>query len=312
MNIFRGSCCSIFGVILFFLLRGSCGDSKAVNIEHKAVGSSLHLMLDHPKENYTLVQWKLNETVFAEYYESNLKILTPKLFARRLRMNLSDLSLTVEELKFQDSGIFSIVAEGHHTQYETKCIVLHVHDLIRDVQIKSNSTWQQSKNMCTFHLQCLVLGDRNPSYSWSGLYVGSEQYLQFSLNPEVSNTFNCTANNSVSIKTATMNVKCSEESISNITGLPQYLLIAVGTGIMGTVILSGITAAYCRWRHKGIGDSEEGITVYEDVKPGGTAEKVKRSESIVNGMSIYETVDDTKVISNMIESIQHHSALQAR
>ncbi|XP_052006626.1 uncharacterized protein si:cabz01074944.1 isoform X2 [Xyrauchen texanus] len=257
-------------------------------------------MLEHPKESYNLVQWKFNDTIFAEYDETlNFKILAPKLFARRLRMNQSDLSLTVEELEFQDSGIFSIVAEGNHTQYETKFIQLHVHDLIRDVQIKYNSTWQHSKNMCTFHLQCLVFGDMNPSYSWSRHYVGSEQYLQFDLSLEQNNTFSCTANNSVSIKTAAVNVKCSEES-----SIPQkYLLIAVGTGIVGIVILVGITAACCRWRPKGKGDGEEGKTVYEDVKPGGIAKKVKRSESVVNGMSIYETVDDTKVISNMPQTL---------
>ncbi|XP_051567983.1 uncharacterized protein LOC127448990 [Myxocyprinus asiaticus] len=295
MNIFQESCCSIFGILLFFLLQGSCV------IVHKAVGSSLHLMHDIPKENLSLVQWKLNGTIFAEYDGTKLKDLK-KVFAGRLRT--SDISVTVEELHFQDSGSFSIVAEGPHSkQYKTKVIELHVQDLIRNVQIKSNFTWQESKNMCTFHLHCLVSGNLKPSYSWSGFEVGSEQHLHFSLHPAMSVTLNCTANNSVSIKSATLTVKCSEESISSFLQY-KYLMIAVGTGIVGIVMLSGIIAVCCRWRtRKGKGDSEAEITMYEDVNSGGTAKKKKRTESVVNGISIYETVDDTRIKSNMPQTL---------
>ncbi|XP_051993027.1 T-cell surface antigen CD2-like isoform X2 [Xyrauchen texanus] len=268
MNTFQESCCSIFGILLFFLLQGSCV------IVHKAVGSSLRLMHDIPKENLSLVQWKLNETMFAEYDGTKFNDVKQNIFAGRLRMNLSmsHISVTVEELHFQDSGRFSIVAEGPQSkQYKTQDIELHVQDPIRDVQIKSNFTWQESKNTCTFHLHCLVSGDLKPSYNWSGYEVGSEQHLHFNLHPSMSVTLNCTASNRVSIKSSTLTVKCSEESISSFLQY-KYLLIAVGTGIMGILMLSGIIAACCRWRtNKEKGESEAEITVYEDVNSGGTA-----------------------------------------
>uniref|UniRef100_A0A673FXQ9 V-set and immunoglobulin domain-containing protein 8-like n=2 Tax=Sinocyclocheilus rhinocerous TaxID=307959 RepID=A0A673FXQ9_9TELE len=238
-------------------------------------------------------------------------------------MNKDNISVTVTDLKLQDYGRFSMVAEGKTQQYETKLIVLHVRELIRDVQIESSVSRLQSENICMFHLRCLASGgDLNLSYSWSGHQIQTHgSHLNISLRPAENTTLTCTANNTFSVKYATKTVVCTEKpddsSISSDAGFPQkYLLIAVGVGIIVVVIFGGTLAVCCRCRNnKGQGESEAGITVYEDVNADATAKK--RSESVVNGMSIYETVDDKKLSQNLPQTLydkinyQRHPAVSA-
>ncbi len=42
-------------------------------------------------------------------------------------MNEDNISVTVSDLKLQDSGNFSVVAERNSRQYKTTFIILHVH-----------------------------------------------------------------------------------------------------------------------------------------------------------------------------------------
>ncbi len=108
-----------------FCIVGSCVDPDA-EVVHKAVGDSLELIANYPKDDLE-VQWKYNEIDFAEYRKNNLKKVKPDLFHERLKMNKDNISVTVSDLKLQDSGSFYIVAEGQSTQYKIKFIVLHVH-----------------------------------------------------------------------------------------------------------------------------------------------------------------------------------------
>ncbi|XP_057199472.1 uncharacterized protein si:cabz01074944.1 isoform X2 [Triplophysa rosa] len=258
--------CSIFEVLLFLLQQESCAEKKP-EIVHKAVGSSLHLITDHPKENLTQVEWKFCQKTFAEYDRSIFSLLIPDLFDGRLHTNESDVSVTVKNLQLSDSGNFQIVQEGNRIQYGTKEIQLHVHDPIGDVNIQNN--------------------------------VGNGPHLSFNLTAEARATLNCTANNSVSVKYMTQTVMCKKENGSNVTsGIPQdLLLIAGGAGIVGIAMIIGIIGACYKWRNLK-GQSEAGITVYEDVNPESVIKK--RSESTNNGMSIYETVDDMKVTPNLL------------
>ncbi|XP_016116583.1 uncharacterized protein [Sinocyclocheilus grahami] len=319
MNVFQESRCSILGVLLVFLLQGSCVDPDA-EVVHKAAGDSLELIADYPKYGLEVL-WKYYDTLFAEYRKEDFQKVTPGLFHKRLKMNKNNISVTVADLKLQDSGRFSIVAEDKFKQYETKFIVLHVHDLIRDVQIESSVTRLQ--DICMFHLRCLAFGaGLNLSYSWSGHQIQTQgSHLNISLRLAENTTLTCTANNTLGVKYATKTVVCTDKpddsSISSDAGFPQkYVLIAVGVGIIVVVIFSGTLAVCCRCRNiKGQGESEAGITVYEDVNADATAKK--RSESVANGMSIYETVDDKKLSQNLPQTLydkinyQRHPAVSA-
>nr|XP_055051463.1 natural killer cell receptor 2B4 isoform X3 [Misgurnus anguillicaudatus] len=295
MNTIQGFCCSIFGV-LFFLLQGLCAETEVV---HRAVGSSLELIPDHPKTNLTDVKWTFNETVFAEYTKNELKLLRDNLFAGWLEKG--DISITVNNLQLQDSGLFSIVQEGHSGQYETKFIQLHVHDLIRNVTIEHNEIWLQSKNICTFNLWCLVSDNVNTSYHWSGYPNNKGSHLNISLTPEVSATLNCTVSNIVSVNYTTKTVKCSE-TLGQGFLKKNLLLISIVAGAVCIAVAIGIIAVcYRRRAQKGKGESEAGITVYEDVNVDPVAKK--RSDSTINGTSIYETVQDVRVTSNMPQTV---------
>ncbi|XP_056588482.1 uncharacterized protein si:cabz01074944.1 isoform X2 [Triplophysa dalaica] len=250
----------IFGVLLFLLQQETCAEKKP-EILHKAVGSSLHLFTDYPKDSLTQIEWKFCQKTFAEYYQSKFTLFTDinYSFYGRLHTNESDISVTVKNLQLNDSGKFSIVQEGDGIQFETKEIQLHVHDPISAVKIQNNVNWLQSKNMCTFHLHCVTFGHVNASFNWSGYQVGNGPHLSFNLTAEARATLNCTASNRISVKYTTTTVMCKKENGSNVTS----------------------------------GESEAGITVYEDIKPDSVMKK--RSESMNNGMTIYETVDDMKV-----------------
>ncbi len=104
---------------------GSCVDPDA-EVVHKAVGDSLELIANHPKDDLE-VQWKYNNAPFAEYRKNNLKKVKPDLFHERLKMNEDNISVTVSDLKLQDSGNFSVIAERNSRQYKTTFIILHVH-----------------------------------------------------------------------------------------------------------------------------------------------------------------------------------------
>ncbi len=104
---------------------GSCVDPDP-EVVYKAVGDSLELIANYPKDDLE-VEWNYNDTPFAEYRKNYLNKVNPDLFHERLKMNKDDISVTVSDLKLQDSGRFHIVAEGKSKQYKTKFIILHVH-----------------------------------------------------------------------------------------------------------------------------------------------------------------------------------------
>lgn len=94
---------------------------------HKAVGSSLDLFTEHPKTNLTEIKWKFNQEAFAECNGATFNIYKPGLFNGRLHVNLNDISVTLQNLQLNDSGIFQIVQQEVDKQYDTKKIQLHVY-----------------------------------------------------------------------------------------------------------------------------------------------------------------------------------------
>ncbi len=108
-----------------FCIVGSCVDADP-EVVYKAVGDSLELIANYPKDNLE-VEWKYNDTLFAEYRNKDFQKVNPDLFHERLKMNEDNISVTVSDLKLQDSGRFSVIAERKSTQYKTTYIVLHVH-----------------------------------------------------------------------------------------------------------------------------------------------------------------------------------------
>lgn len=104
---------------------GSRAESDEVHV-HKAVGDSLDLIANYTKEGLE-VKWKYNDDVLAEYDKDQMNLVKSQLFPKRLKMYKDNISITIEDLKLQDSGRFSIVVEKNSDQCPTKVFVLHVH-----------------------------------------------------------------------------------------------------------------------------------------------------------------------------------------
>uniref|UniRef100_A0A8C7DE58 Uncharacterized protein n=1 Tax=Oncorhynchus kisutch TaxID=8019 RepID=A0A8C7DE58_ONCKI len=184
-------------------------------------------------------------------------------FVGRLKMNAENYSLTVRELTLQDSGDFLLTT---------------------DIKLLANHSW----------LVCNVSCYPNITYTWErdNEISGDAQQIYFSLSPAERNiSVKCNASNLVSWKTAFEMAKCSNDTNhpslivcveQYVTGLTWYT-IYIGISVGGAVVLIltvAVAVCYCR----GQSNTEDliDITIYADT----------RSNSHVNPISIYETVND--------------------
>ncbi|XP_053537514.1 SLAM family member 8-like isoform X1 [Ictalurus punctatus] len=209
MQDFHGYTVSISGVLLFALLQGVCGVLADAVMVLK-VGSSLDLPVQYPIESLLLVQWVFNGKIFAEYSTDQSYTLLESQFSGRLKEDNDRVGVTVQDLQPQDSGTFSVTAEGTETQLPTQTFKVYIQIPITAVQIGKNQAWILSTNSCDVDVKCAAPGAESVSYLWSGYKTGSGAQLQFSLSPaEGAVTLNCTAANNVSSSSATETLNCS-------------------------------------------------------------------------------------------------------
>ncbi|KAF7705762.1 hypothetical protein HF521_019016, partial [Silurus meridionalis] len=263
------------------------------------VGSSLDLPFNNPIESGLSVQWKFNSTTFSEYRTDQNFTFLKSQFSKRLKENYNPVGVTVQDLQPQDSGTFSVVAKSISRQYTTQIFKVYVQSPITSVQIEKSQTWPVSTNSCNVDVKCAALGAENVSYQWSGYKTARGAQLQLSLSPaEGAVTLNCTASNNVSSSSASETLSCEQTRTSTI---PLYIWITTAGG--GLLLLFAVIAAliYCWKSRKNIIPHEGGNTVYADVdvNAGHSGQKNKRSDSVVNGMTVYETVDDLRTDPEM-------------
>nr|XP_029530112.1 SLAM family member 8-like isoform X2 [Oncorhynchus nerka] len=184
-----------------------------ISLFNKAVGDSVELPSGLEREGIKSMEWKYKEMVIAEF-DRNISLPRSQ-FKGRLEMNDSNFSLTIQELSLQDSGEFLVSAASNKGgQIPTKTIHLQVHEPISKVVIQKEITLLANQS-CSVWLLCNVSIGSNLSYTWER---GNEKYrddeqIHFSLSPadgDISVT--CTASNSVSEKSASATVKCSNDT----------------------------------------------------------------------------------------------------
>uniref|UniRef100_A0A673ZP53 SLAM family member 5-like n=1 Tax=Salmo trutta TaxID=8032 RepID=A0A673ZP53_SALTR len=272
-----------------------CVSGVGISLFNKAVGDSVELPSGLEREGINSMEWKYKEMVIAEF-DGNVS-LPKSQFEGRLEMNDSNLSLIIRELSLQDSGEFLVSAasnKGH--QIPTKTIHLQVHEPISKVEIQKEIKLLANQS-CSVWLLCNVSVSSNRSYTWergNETYRDDEQ-IHFSLSPvdgDISVT--CTASNSVSEKSSSATVKCSND-----TTTPEYdtwmkwymIYIVVPVGVAVVLILTvAVAVYYCRGRCNTADLTDD------------TRMKDTRSNSQV--MSIYETVEDLAVpILNMPQTL---------
>ncbi|TRY81880.1 hypothetical protein DNTS_004956 [Danionella cerebrum] len=253
MNSLHKFTCFASAFWTFFLLQGSNADKEPV--VHKAVGSSLELKPDHPKDSLTLVEWQFNQNTFAEYSNEQIKIK----------------------------------------------------DVLENVKIIKNKSGESQRNICIFHLRCEASGHSGVSFIWSGHQERRGADLDISLRPAERATLTCTANNTLGTKNTTETLECSETTQPTNGSIfsQKNLMVVVGVSIasvMVVIIIFGTTAVlYKLKKNKGKAKSEADITIYDDVNT--EPKQKKRSESVVNGAWIYETVDDVQVSKHKPQTV---------
>ncbi|KAK3546618.1 hypothetical protein QTP70_031230 [Hemibagrus guttatus] len=299
---FHGYRISVFGVLMFGILQGLCVVSADTATEKVLkVGSSLDLTVTYPKNSVSFVQWNFKGKTFAEYTPSRNYTLQGSQFSGRLKVARDLIGVTLQDLQPQDSGTFSIVAV-EVTQHPTQFIKVYIQNPIRAVQIERTQRWLLSTNSCEVDVKCAAHGAENVSYLWSGYKIANGAQLQFNLSAaEGAITLNCTAANNISSSFTTETLSCSTEQPE--TDVTMYVWIAVAGGAFILLIVSLTVALIC-WRKSQKDDSAaaDGNTLYAEVTPGAFTKKDKRSDSVANGMTLYETVDDLR--NNMEKTAQ--------
>ncbi|XP_076850322.1 uncharacterized protein LOC143500196 [Brachyhypopomus gauderio] len=185
MRVCHVYCVSYWSSLLLGVLQGVCAVADVNTVtEHRTTGRSLLLPLGWPKDNVTYAVWSFNGNILAVYVDKQIHKPNNLQFEGRLKVDNITVSVEVEHLQVQDSGTFSIVADGTINQFPTK----------------------------TINLIVAASEDQSASYTWSGYQNGSGALLYFTLPPaEGDITLICTAVNSVSSQTATKPLECRPE-----------------------------------------------------------------------------------------------------
>eukprot|EP00063_Salmo_salar_P087765 XP_014062600.1 PREDICTED: uncharacterized protein LOC106608916 [Salmo salar] len=242
-------------------------------IINKRVGDSVELLAGLERGHFKSLEWK--------YMGKDIKELNSEVvyspgsqFEGRLKMNTKNFSLTVKELTLQDF----LLTGG---QIGSKTITLKVHD----IKLLANHS-------CTVRLVCNVSCYSNMTYTWErdNEIYGDAQQIHFSLSPvELNISVKCNASNLVSWKTASMTVKCSNHTTT--TGLVWftiYIRVSVG-GAVVLILTVAVAVCYCRGRSNTEDLTDN--TIYANVMDN-TRIRDTRSNSHINPISIYETVND--------------------
>ncbi|XP_044197689.1 SLAM family member 8 isoform X2 [Thunnus albacares] len=290
-------CCLsyIFTHSAFLLLWACLYDVEASSCDrtiHKKVGDTVELPSCLPTVGVNSAYWKHKDTIVAEK-----SIGVTSQFMGRVDLNPTDFSLTVRRLTLQDSGVFSLISEVNDTQRDTVSITLQVHEPIMKQPILSvNSTWHALNEFCIVVLECSAPSDRKVSYNWTVMnQTISGSRLQYNIQPEVGNIkFTCTIFNSVSEKSASETVKCSNNTSTDGKKPDLILILIVAAGSLMTVTVVGIAVGVCHCKKRRSGSDSNELTVYADIcdiaPQDGTSTTMKPC-------SVYETVDRVNAVT---------------
>ncbi|XP_024866779.1 SLAM family member 9 isoform X1 [Kryptolebias marmoratus] len=278
------------------LLLGVClhsveasGGNRVIN---KKVGDSVELSPNVSPEGITDVHWKYGSTVVA-YKETGVPKNNP--FQDRLEFNKNNFSLTLRNLKIQDSGDFIFISELRDKQRPAIIITLKVYEAVTTKPILTSKVLHSTVNgSCTVLLDCNLTSDINVSYS---VTVGNQTHrvssLQYTIRPEDgATTFTCRVSNPVSEMSAFKTVTCKPASdkdvlILNAENQLLWILAAAGGFLILLIIIATVCFCLCKQRRSG-SDSNE-LTVYADISDF-TVEEGPSATS--KPCSLYDTIED--------------------
>ncbi|XP_034470897.1 uncharacterized protein LOC117779117 isoform X2 [Hippoglossus hippoglossus] len=287
------SCCFTHSELLFhMLLLGVClhdvGASGCDRTVHKQVGDTVEFSSCLSPVDVTVAEWTFNKLVVAD---RSLHVLEDRRFEGRVKMNLTNFSLTVTNLTLQDSGDFQFVSEVNNKQRATVIICLQVHEPLTPPDLSFNSTFHPSNESCSVSLECVSTPDSNVNYSWSvrnQTLVGPR--LWYTIRRQDGNTkFTCTIFNS---EISTSKTVTCDNSSSKSYEEKQKLIFFAGLAA-GSVLIVGLVAVigvcHCKQRPADIDSTD--LTVYADIADVAVAEESNVQRTSMK-CSVYETVGD--------------------
>ncbi|XP_074518491.1 signaling lymphocytic activation molecule-like [Halichoeres trimaculatus] len=201
----------IFTCTALLLLKDSLSEALSCQrVIHKKVGDTVELSSCLPPEGVTYARWKYGWFIIA----NKVFPVVGKQFKDRLFFNLTDFSLTVKDLKLQDSGEYSFSSETNNHQRGMVTVTLKVYEPLTEPPVLTgNSTWDPSTNSCMVLLECRSKSAKDVSYRWTvGNQTRNGSQLRHIFRTQDGDTsFNCTIYNPVSETSASTSLKCSHK-----------------------------------------------------------------------------------------------------
>ncbi|XP_048826899.1 uncharacterized protein LOC125704837 [Brienomyrus brachyistius] len=190
-------------------------------------------------EDCLLLRWIFNGSNIAERVRGKNAAYNHPQFQGRLQLS-PDFSLTVRELRLEDSGEYQRVGmKKDGLQIPTYTIQLQVYEPITSVWIQPEYTWDPENHTCAVHLVCNSSGGLRPSYTWRMRdQTESSSRLHFFLSPGEGNvTITCTAVHAASQMSRSHTVKCIP-TVGFSLCLLKMAVFSVGLVIMVSAVIT--------------------------------------------------------------------------
>ncbi|XP_048826955.1 SLAM family member 5-like [Brienomyrus brachyistius] len=256
--------------MLCFFIAGVC---VAVGLTvNGSVGGTVELpsVLGSLKvEDFQFLSWTFNGKDIAEMLRGHTEANLHAQFKGRLQLS-PDFSLTVKELRLEDSGEYQRVGmKKDGSQIPPHKIQLQVYEPITSVWIQPEYTWDPENHTCAVRLVCNSSGGLRPSYSWRMRdQTESSSRLHFFLSPGEGNvTITCTAVHAASQMSSNHTVRCIPP-VPPVGCSPCLLKMAVFS--VGLVIMvSAVITVHLRERFHRQREPVQGAETEGTAAPGG-------------------------------------------
>ncbi|XP_041088325.1 SLAM family member 5-like isoform X2 [Polyodon spathula] len=208
----------------------------------------------------TGVQWIFGKDVIAD--EENINGITAQ-FRNRVHLNRNDWSLTITQLRAEDSGGYHRDIETADGQLPALMITLHVYE-----KISAEMERKPSNETCSATLLCTTNQTKHVSYRWKRGDQDLPEYagmLEVSLSSgERGVIFTCVASNPVSEAAASIRESCG--GLSNI--VPWQIYAGIGGISLLVLISTVITAVVCKKKKpkEAVTKTPEQSTVYAQIE----------------------------------------------
>ncbi|XP_020359730.1 SLAM family member 8 isoform X3 [Oncorhynchus kisutch] len=227
------SCFSKQGILLLSILHYGIWAEVPPKDLYGLRGGSVCLAVAEPPQELGRQSWKVNSTIIV----SDRKV-SPK-YQEKVEYNPLNHSLCIKNLSEKDRGTYIATYEKNWEELTTT-YRLTVQEPISKVVIQKEITLLANQS-CSVWLMCNVSVCSNISYTWergNETYRDDEQIHFFLLPADGDISVTCTASNTVSEKSASTTVKCSNDT--TIPGLVWCIIC-----IVVVLILIVAVAVYC-------------------------------------------------------------------